>query len=235
MTRSIDNINLCILVLYRYVFGSNGNSTFTFQIIIIQNKISCIFVFTKKLTVIHNLVYQGRFAVVYVGNNRNIFNRTHSGVFYIFSCKKACKGTFIFNSFYNYYILKQKIRNTIYEVRSEKAESRKYEKGFLYVFQTLVPFTNPTRRSPTTPCRIPYIRFLISFFYFPLFYFQEALGVTTRVVLYATIPRTSFQSGCGISTSITHAKNSQLRTLNSELEKLSLHPNFVKNDTIYAT
>lgn len=32
------------------------------------------------------------------------------------------------------------------------------------------------------------------------------LDVTTRVVLFIPIPHTSFQSGCGISISITHAK-----------------------------
>ena len=90
MTRSVDNVNLCILVIDADVFGENRDSAFPLQFVIVEHKFSCLLVITEEISCQQHLVYEGCFAVVNVGNYGYVSDALHT-FFLLFGCKGTKK------------------------------------------------------------------------------------------------------------------------------------------------
>jgi hypothetical protein len=73
----VDDIDLDIFVPDGHVFGQNGDAAFAFYVVVVQNELPGLLVGAEQLTVVEDLVNQGGFAVVNVGDNRNVSDGSH--------------------------------------------------------------------------------------------------------------------------------------------------------------
>ena len=76
VTGSIDDVDFIIAVFYRRVFGKNGNSSFSFEIVGVHNSVVYHLVGTERSALFQKFVYKRGFAVVDV--------RYYSNVSYVF-------------------------------------------------------------------------------------------------------------------------------------------------------
>ena len=81
MTRGVDDINLCVLVVNTNVLRKDSDSALTFQLIVIQHQFTCLLVLAEEVTSQQHLVHQRSFSVVYVGNDGYVPNTLHT-IFY---------------------------------------------------------------------------------------------------------------------------------------------------------
>ena len=72
MPGSIDNIDLCIFVSYRSIFGKDCNTTFPFDIIGVHHSFGYFLILTEDTALFQKLVNQGGFAMINMGNNGNV-------------------------------------------------------------------------------------------------------------------------------------------------------------------
>ena len=89
VSRRVNDINLCTLIIDRDVLGENRDTSFTLQFIVIQNQVASLLILTKEISGEQHLIDQRRLSVVHVRNNRNVSNVLHK----VLSCKIGCKGT----------------------------------------------------------------------------------------------------------------------------------------------
>ena len=78
---SIDYFDFGALINDRSMLGNNCYSTFAFQIVVIQNQVSLVLVVPKKAAMVHYLINQGCFTVIYVGNYGDILDFGHISTF----------------------------------------------------------------------------------------------------------------------------------------------------------
>ena len=69
VARGIDHIDLVSTVHHRSVLGKDGDAALTFQVVTVHDQLPCLLVFTKNLCGVQDLVHQGCFSVVNVGDN----------------------------------------------------------------------------------------------------------------------------------------------------------------------
>ena len=81
MTRSIYDINLRSLPHRAYVLRKNRNSSFAFEVVVVKDKVACYFTRVNSLTAVNHFIDKGSFTVVNVGNDGNVSNSAHSGIF----------------------------------------------------------------------------------------------------------------------------------------------------------
>ena len=72
MSRGVDNVDFCAVVVYGGVFGKNGNSAFAFDVVAVHHAFGNYFVCTEDAVLLQQLVDKGCLAVVYVGNYCNV-------------------------------------------------------------------------------------------------------------------------------------------------------------------
>jgi hypothetical protein len=75
---SVDDIDLDIFVPDGHVFRQNGDAAFAFNVVVVQNELPGLLVGTEQLAVMKNFVDQSGFAVVNVGDNRNVSDGSHT-------------------------------------------------------------------------------------------------------------------------------------------------------------
>ena len=81
MPRSVDNIDLCVLIVNTNVLRKDGDSALTLQLIVIQHQFTCLLVLAEEVTSQQHLVHQRSLSVVYVGNDGYVPNTLHT-IFY---------------------------------------------------------------------------------------------------------------------------------------------------------
>ena len=84
MTRCVNDVDLDPFIVNRYVLGQNGDASLPLQFIVVQDQL--IGFFAEGLTVMEDLVNQGRFAMVHVGNDGDVSECAHVIL------EKRCKG-----------------------------------------------------------------------------------------------------------------------------------------------
>ncbi len=77
VTRGVDDIYFKSFVVDRDVFGENGNPSFTFEVVVVHDKLAGIFIFTEKVSREEHFVHEGSFAMVNMGNNSNVSDFLH--------------------------------------------------------------------------------------------------------------------------------------------------------------
>ena len=78
VTRGIYNVDFSVFVNNGNVFGYDSDPTLPFQVVVVQNKVAFVLVFTEQLAVVHNFIDQGSLTVVYVSNYCDVFNFGHN-------------------------------------------------------------------------------------------------------------------------------------------------------------
>ena len=68
----VDDIDLVVLVVDGSVLGQNGDAAFTLQVAGVHNTVLGCLVFTVDTALLQQLINQGGFTMVNVGNNGNI-------------------------------------------------------------------------------------------------------------------------------------------------------------------
>ena len=76
MPRSIDNVDTVIPVLHSSNFGRNGNTALFFLITAVHDELLRHFslVITKRLRLLEQAIYDGRFTMINVSNHGNVSN-----------------------------------------------------------------------------------------------------------------------------------------------------------------
>ncbi len=77
MTRSIDDVDLGVLVMYGGVFGQNGNTALPLQIVGVHDAIHDLLIFAVYAALLEHLVHQGGFSVVNMGDDGYISQIIH--------------------------------------------------------------------------------------------------------------------------------------------------------------
>ena len=72
MTRRIDNVDLCILIDDRRIFGEDGDAAFPLQIIGVHHTLRNLLVRAKNAALLQELIHQGSLPMVDVGNDGDI-------------------------------------------------------------------------------------------------------------------------------------------------------------------
>ena len=102
VSRSIDNVDFCTVVIDGYVFRKNGYTSFTLQVVVIQNQFTVGLVVAEQVSRQHHLVHQSCFSVVNVSNNGNVSNVLHT--IPIYNCVQnycfSAKGGYFMQGFY---------------------------------------------------------------------------------------------------------------------------------------
>ena len=88
MAGGVDYVDLGAFVSHRNVLRENSDTTFSLEIVRVENEFAYFFVFAKQLHLLKDLVYQCGFTVVDVGDNCDITN-VHAERFF----KRACKSS----------------------------------------------------------------------------------------------------------------------------------------------
>ena len=77
MPRGIDNVDFRTFIVDRNVFGENGDTPFTLQIVVVEHQFARLLVGAKEVSCEEHLVHEGRLSVIDVGNNGNVANILH--------------------------------------------------------------------------------------------------------------------------------------------------------------
>ena len=92
----------CTVVIDGYVFRKNGYTSFTLQVVVIQNQFTVGLVVAEQVSRQHHLVHQSCFSVVNVSNNGNVSNVLHT--IPIYNCVQnycfSAKGGYFMQGFY---------------------------------------------------------------------------------------------------------------------------------------
>ena len=84
MPRSVDDIDLCAFIHNGSIFGQNGNTPFSFDIIGVHDTFCHFLIFPEYSALFQKLVHKGGLAMVYMGNDCYVSNII-SCLFHIFS------------------------------------------------------------------------------------------------------------------------------------------------------
>ena len=74
MARSIYNIDFYTLVNYRDILREDGNTSFPFNVIVVENQFTEIFRLPDEVCLVNHAVHDGCLAVVDMRDNRNVPN-----------------------------------------------------------------------------------------------------------------------------------------------------------------
>ena len=72
MSWSIDDVDLGVFIKYSCILGQNRDSTLSLNIVGVHDALFYFLVGTEHTTLTQQLVYQGSFTVVYMGDNGNV-------------------------------------------------------------------------------------------------------------------------------------------------------------------
>ena len=72
MARGIDNVDFYSLIIHRHVLRQDRNPPLAFEVVIIEDQFAGFFIVTEKVALQDHFIDERGFAVVDVGNNRNI-------------------------------------------------------------------------------------------------------------------------------------------------------------------
>ena len=72
MSWSSDDVDLGVFIKYSCILGQNRDSTLSLNIVGVHDALFYFLVCTEHTALTQQLVYQGSFTVVYMGNDRNV-------------------------------------------------------------------------------------------------------------------------------------------------------------------
>ena len=78
VSRSIDNVDFRTVVIDGNVFGKDSDTSFPFQVVVIQYQFTVGLVVAEQVSRQHHLVHERGFPVVNVSNNGNVSNILHT-------------------------------------------------------------------------------------------------------------------------------------------------------------
>ena len=91
VTWSIDDVDLGVFVPDRYVFGNDGDTAFPFQIVVVQNQILKLLIFTEDFGCVNDFIHESSFTMIDVGDDGYVSNCLHIA-------KNGRKSTVIFRT-----------------------------------------------------------------------------------------------------------------------------------------
>ena len=74
MARSIYDIDFNSFIYNRYIFRENGDTSFPFNVIIVENQFTEIFRLSDQICLVNHSVHESSLAVVDMRDNRNVPN-----------------------------------------------------------------------------------------------------------------------------------------------------------------
>ena len=74
MPRSVDNIDLVILVLDRAVLGIDGNASFPFEVVAVHDAVHNLLVILEDMALLQECIYKRRFSGIDMCDHRNVDN-----------------------------------------------------------------------------------------------------------------------------------------------------------------
>ena len=81
MARGVNDIDFVAMVNDRYVFRQNSDAAFTFDVVVVHDQFTGLFIVPEEMSLQDHLVDQCGFAVVDVGNDRDIAYFLHRLIF----------------------------------------------------------------------------------------------------------------------------------------------------------
>ena len=89
VTWSVDDVDFGVFVVDRHVFRKDGDTTFTFEVVIVEHKFARLLVGAEKVTCQEHFVHEGCLTVVYVSNDGDVANVLHEIFLLIYSATFA--------------------------------------------------------------------------------------------------------------------------------------------------
>ena len=77
VSRGVYYIYFGVFVINRNVFGQDGNTSFSFKVVVVHDEFSVFLIFSENTCSVNDFVYQSSFTVVYMRNNCDISNVLH--------------------------------------------------------------------------------------------------------------------------------------------------------------
>ena len=94
VARSVDNVDFVTFIADRDVFGEDGDTTFTLEVVVVEDKFAGLLVVAEQFGLMKHAVNQGGLSMVNVSYNCNISNILHKKEM----LKTKCKNTTFFKN-----------------------------------------------------------------------------------------------------------------------------------------
>ena len=91
VSRSVDHIDLYSLIIDADILRENGDASFAFQFVVVENEVACLLVLAEQIAGQQHLVHERRLSMIDVCNDCNVSDILHFYLKIVFGCKVTIK------------------------------------------------------------------------------------------------------------------------------------------------
>jgi hypothetical protein len=78
VTRRVDNVNLCAIVVDRNILRQDGDASFALKVVVVEHKVARVLITAKKVARKEHLIDERSLSMVNMGYNSNVTNVLHT-------------------------------------------------------------------------------------------------------------------------------------------------------------